>query len=188
MKGEIVCFGQVEPSRLLEKHLIGIETGDQKGFELHEIVTKVATGSDHADIIVCRSFTEPEKVKTISFWTDLDKQIFIPEKKSSIFDFVHILPSSSPSSDASAADISNIPYKGSKFLVFYAEKTMSSGNIKLVLIQRAGKYFEMYECMSGKKPRYNVGHKLYSQGEVDRNVKRLEKLGYKVKQLPADEA
>lgn len=184
MKGEVVPFGQIAPDKLVEKTLVGLES--EKGhFELHEVVTKVATSSDHADMLICRSFMEPEKIKTISFWTDLEKQIFLPEKAASISDFVFIAPLNvaAMTSDAALADLSKITLRGEKALVYYAEKAMSSGRIKFALIQQVGKNFEIYELMSGAKPKFNQPTRLYSKYDVERNTKRLAKLGYKEKQL-----
>ena len=186
MKGEVIPFGQIAPDKLVEKTLVGLEA--EKGrFELHEVVTKVATGQDHADMLICRSFMEPDKIKTISFWTDLEKQIFLPEKAASISDFVFVAPlnTSALASDAAQADLSNVILRGEKALVYYAEKTMSSGRIKFALIQQTGKNFELYELMSGAVPRRSNPIKLYTKYDVECNTKRLSKLGYKEKQLHA---
>lgn len=184
MKGEIIQFGQIAPSKLLEKTLIGIEA-DKSKYELHEVVTAVSTGSDHIDMLICRSFTEPDKIKTFSFWTDLEKSLFIPEKTTSISDFIYVAPLdvAAATSETAKADLKNITIRGEKNVVFYAEKTMASGRIKFALIQQSGKGFEIYEMMSGAKPKLYMPRKLYSKYDVERNTKRLARLGYKEKQL-----
>ena len=190
MKGELIPFGQIEPNRLIEKALIGIESESKGKFELHEIVTKVATEAGHADMLICRSFTEPDKIKTISFWTDIDRQLFVPEKQSSILDFISISPVSLEgcSEEIGEADISRANFRGAKNLVFYAEKVMRSGKIKFAMIQSAGKAYDITEIMSGATPRFSSVRKLYSKYDVERNIKRLKKLGYQEKKLPANEA
>jgi hypothetical protein len=185
MKGEVIPFGQIAPDKLLEKTLVGLEAEKDK-FELHEIVTKVATGADHADMLICRSFTEPDKIKTISFWSDLDKPLFLPEAPSSILDFIKVSPLKIPdaTSDIGQADLSRISFRGEKALVYYAEKPMKSGKVKFALIQQVGKRFEIYELLSGARPKFNMPIQLYSKFDVDRDKARLARLGYKEKQLP----
>ncbi len=86
MNGSVVTFGELDADKVEENCLIGLERDG--AFELHEVITKTSEGNNRCGLLICRSFLEPEKIKTLSFWTDMDKTVFIPALPSKIKDFV----------------------------------------------------------------------------------------------------
>jgi hypothetical protein len=181
MHGSVVTFGELDADKVEENHLIGLEKDG--AFELHEIITKTAESNNRCGLLICRSFLEPEKIKTLSFWTDMDKTIFIPALPSKIKDFVLV----KKDEEVASADVqSDLKYVNIMAHVdFFCEKKMASGSYKFVLVHRtSAKAKQMFyvEGISGKpiRHRYPVGMPPY---DLARHKKRLARLGYVEKTL-----
>jgi hypothetical protein len=171
----------VSPDRLQENKLIGLESNGQ--FELHEVITKIID-NNRPSMVVCRRFVQPENIKTLSFWSDLDKPIFIPEKAFSISDFVYIKNNDSPESAATGprqADISALCLSSNyaKNVAFYGEKQMKSGKIKFTLILKTSKnQWSKYTAMSGKT---SWPSPISSEYRLNSQIKLLVRQGYEQK-------
>lgn len=183
MKGEILNFGEVSPDRLQENNLIGLEHNGS--FELHEILTKIVD-DNKPSMVVCRSFTQPENIKTLSFWSDIDRPIFIPEKAFTISDFVLIrsadIAGKVAAPEPKQADLSalGLTFDASK-VAFYGEKQLKSGKYKFSLILKKAKGSWMrYTAMSGKS---TWGYAIHNEYSLNNSIRSLKRQGYVEKTL-----
>jgi hypothetical protein len=184
MNGNVVNFGDVTADVLPDGSLIGLDNNGH--FELHEIITKTIEVSGRVELVICRSFLNPEMIATLSFWTDMDKKIFVPLVPASIKDFV-IIDAETKNSAGSAgqADLSHVAVL--KEVVFYGEKTMANGKIKFALVHRSSKGARTYECisaMSGNKLNRSNTMTRGVYRRIDLDVERLKRLGFKEKNMP----
>lgn len=181
MNGSVVTFGELDADKVEENCLIGLERDG--AFELHEVITKTAEDNNRCGLLICRSFLEPEKIKTLSFWTDMDKTIFIPALPSKIKDFVLVKQTVASQPADIQSDLKHVNIM--QHVDFFCEKKMASGNYKFVLVHRQSnkaKSMMYIEGMSGK-PLNRFYPRSITASDLARHKRRLARLGYVEKTL-----
>lgn len=175
MNGNVVAFGELDADKVEENCLIGLERDG--AFELHEVITKTVENNNRCGLLICRSFLEPEKIKTLSFWTDMDKTVFIPALPSKIKDFILVKQTATDRPEAVHSDLRHVNVMA--HVDFFCEKKMASGNYKFVLVSStSSKSKQMFyiEGISGKPIKRNPIS--INQAALERDKKRLARLGY----------
>jgi len=181
MNGSVVIFGELDADKVEENCLIGLERDG--AFELHEVITKTSEGDNRCGLLICRSFLEPEKIKTLSFWTDMDKTVFIPALPSKISDLVLVKQIAKAQTADVQSDLKHVNLM--PHVDFFCEKKMASGNYKFVLVHRSSNKSNkmMYvEGMSGKPINHRYPRSIIAY-DLARQKKRLTSLGYVEKAL-----
>jgi hypothetical protein len=181
MQGSVVNFGELDADKVEENHLIGLEKDG--AFELHEVIAKTAESNNRCGLLICRSFLEPEKIKTLSFWTDMDKTVFVPALPSKTKDFVLV----KQESGVVPADVqSDLKYVNvMAHIDFFCEKKMAGGSYKFVLVHRtSAKAKQMFyaEGVSGKPIRHGYPAAMPAH-DLAGHKRRLSRLGYVEKTL-----
>ena len=183
MNGEVLSFGEVAADKVTDLSLIGIESNGR--FELHEVITKTTEENNRLGLAVCRSFLLPEKIITLSFWTDMDKKVFIPTNAVYIKDFVVVDPKETEavcSSSVAEADLKFVHVE--KVVHFYGEKRVASGKIKYALIHGKNKFdANEVNAMSGAMLKRCNTHAIFGVKAIARRIRQLRRLGYKEKTM-----
>lgn len=181
MDGNIVSFGELDARKVQEGHLIGISNASS--FELHEVITKTVEDNNRCGLLICRSFLEPEKIKTLSFWTDMDKAVFVPALPSKIADFVVVKQTATTQPADVQSDLKHINVL--PHVDFFCEKKLASGKYKFVLVHRTSDKVKqmMYVEGGSGKPIARFYPRSITAYDLARHKKRLARLGYVEKTL-----